>query len=435
MQTTVLRTAARVTCLLLIASLGCSSELDAERQKAEIERQKAEVAKTLADARQKDVASGKTSQVEFVAPSLTDDQIREGWISLFDGKSLFGWTRPEGTNWRVEDGAIVADAGAQSLLLTPFELDDFEVRCKFHLSKGGNSGLFLRTAANAKDPSKDTYELNICDSHPSHKTGSLVGRFVAENVPACEEAWHEFRVICEGPRIQVWLDEKQIVDFTDTSENIRLSGFFGLQKNQGRAAYKDVYLRPLKFRPLLRSEDTRGWEVVPGSKSRFELRDGLMHVANGPGFLQTTETFADFALKVEVRINGDSLNSGVFFRALPGTEEAPSHGYEMQLHNGTKNGDRTQPADSGTGAIFRRVPARYVVANDKEFFTAVLIAQKDRFASWVNGYQVVNWQDTRADNENPREGRKLGAGHLSLQGHDPTTDLDFRRVDVHEFKN
>lgn len=432
---TVLRTAARITCLLLIASLGCSSELDAERQKAEIERQKAEVAKTLADARQKDVASGKTSQVEFVAPGLTDDQIREGWISLFDGKSLFGWTRPEGTNWRVEDGAIVADAGAQSLLLTPFELDDFEVRCKFHLSKGGNSGLFLRTAANAKDPSKDTYELNICDSHPSHKTGSLVGRFVAENVPACEEAWHEFRVICEGPRIQVWLDEKQIVDFTDTSENIRLSGFFGLQKNQGRAAYKDVYLRPLKFRPLLRSEDTRGWEVVPGSKTRFELRDGLMHVANGPGFLQTTETFADFALKVEVRINGDSLNSGVFFRALPGTVEAPSHGYEMQLHNGTKNGDRTQPADSGTGAIFRRVPARYVVANDKEFFTAVLIAQKDRFASWVNGYQVVNWQDTRADNENPREGRKLGAGHLSLQGHDPTTDLDFRRVDVHEFKN
>ena len=160
-----------------------------------------------------------------------------------------------------------------------------------------------------------------------------------------------------------------------------------------------------------------------------------MDVADGPGFLQTTETFADFALKVDVRINGDGLNSGVFFRALPGTEEAPSHGYEMQLHNGTKNGDRTQPADSGTGAIFRRVPARYVVANDKEFFTAVLIAQKDRFASWVNGYQVVNWQDTRPDNENPREGRKLGAGHLSLQGHDPTTDLDFRSVDVHEFKN
>jgi hypothetical protein len=427
-----LRSAAIVAFLPVLVSLGCGAAAEAERQHAAALEA---AAKALAETKAKDATATKTPPVEFVPSGLTNDQIREGWISLFDGKSLFGWTVPEGTNWRVEDEAIVADEGAQSLLLTPYELDDFELRCKFHLSKGGNSGLFLRTAANAKDPSKDTYELNICDSHPSHKTGSLVGRFVAENVPACEEAWHEFRVVCEGPRIQVWLDEKQIVDFTDMSENIRLSGFFGLQKNQGRAAYKDVYVRPLKFRPLLRKEDTLGWEVVPGSKSRFELRDGLMHVADGPGFLQTTETFADFALKVDVRINGDGLNSGVFFRALPGTEEAPSHGYEMQLHNGTKNGDRTQPADSGTGAIFRRVPARYVVANDKEFFTAVLIAQKDRFASWVNGYQVVNWQDTRADNENPREGRKLGAGHLSLQGHDPTTDLDFRSVDVHEFKN
>lgn len=63
----------------------------------------------------------------------------------------------------------------------------------------------------------------------------------------------------------------------------------------------------------------------------------------------------------------------------------------------------------------------------------MLIAQGDRFASWVNGYQVVNWQDTRKPSDNPREGRRLEAGHLSLQGHDQTTDLDFRSVDVHEF--
>jgi hypothetical protein len=79
------------------------------------------------------------------------------------------------------------------------------------------------------------------------------------------------------------------------------------------------------------------------------------------------------------------------------------------------------------------VAARYVPANDREFLTAVLIAQGDRFASWVNGYQVVNWQDTREPNANPRQGKRLEAGHLSLQGHDPTTDLDFKSVDVHTF--
>jgi hypothetical protein len=380
-----------------------------------------------------DRAAATVQAVEFIAPPLTSDEIKQGWISLFDGKSLFGWDVPTVSNWHVEGDAIVVDSGEKSLLLTPYDLDDFELRCDFHLSAGGNSGLFLRTALNAANPATDTYELNICDSHPTHRTGSLVARHIAENVPAVEGAWHSFRVLCEGPRIQVWLDGQPIVDFTDTSEAVRLTGRLGLQMNQGRAAYRNVCVRPLKFRPLLNGQDITGWRAVPGSKSEFAVKDGLLHASNGPGFLETEETFSDFAMKVEARINGDGLNSGVFFRAQTGTEAAPSHGYEMQLHNGIKDGDRSKPADSGTGAIFRRVAARCVPANDREFLTAVLIAQGDRFASWVNGYQVVNWQDTREPNPNPRAGKRLEAGHLSLQGHDPTTDLDFKAVDVHIF--
>lgn len=387
----------------------------------------------IAESPESDSPASKTEAVEFIAPPLSADEIKEGWISLFDGKSLFGWDVPTISNWHVEGDAIVVDSGEKSLLLTPFDLDDFELRCDFHLSAGGNSGLFLRTALNAANPATDTYELNICDGHPTHKTGSLVARHVAENVPAVEDAWHSFRVLCEGPRIQVWLDGQQIVDFTDTSEAVRLTGRLGLQMNQGRAAYRNVCIRPLKFRPLLNGQDITGWRTVPGSKSEFAVKDGLLHVSNGPGFLETVETFSNFAMMVEARVNGDSLNSGVFFRAQPGTEAAPSHGYEMQLHNGIKDGDRSKPADSGTGAIFRRVAARYVPANDREFLTAVLIAQDDRFASWVNGYQVVNWQDTREPDPNPRAGKRLEAGHLSLQGHDPTTDLDFKAVNVHVF--
>ena len=387
----------------------------------------------IAESPTSDSGALTTAAVEYVAAPLSLDEIKEGWISLFDGKSLFGWDVSTISNWHVEDDTIVVDSGEKSLLLTPYDLDDFELRCDFHLSAGGNIVLFLRTALNAANPATDTYELNICDSHPTHKTGSLVARHIAENVPAVEGAWHNFRVLCDGPRIQVWLDGQQIVDFTDTSEAVRLTGRLGLQMNQGRAAYRNVCIRPLKFRPLLNGQDTTGWRTVPGSKSEFAVKDGLLQVSNGPGFLETEETFSDFAMKVEARINGDGLNSGVFFRAQPGMEATPSLGYEMQLHNGIKEGDRLRPADAGTGAIFRRVAARYVPANDREFLTAVLIAQGDRFASWVNGYQVVNWQDTREPNPNARAGKRLEAGHLSLQGHDPTTDLDFKAVDVHTF--
>jgi hypothetical protein len=378
-------------------------------------------------------ATGTVDSPEFVEPPLTDVEIAEGWISLFDQRSLFGWQVPATSNWRVEGGEIVVDAGEKSLLLTPFQLDDFELRCDFHLSPGGNSGIFLRTADQAADPARDTYELNICDSHPTHGTGSLVGRVVAEDVPAVEGAWHSFRVLCEGLRIQVWLDGRQILDFTDKPETARRTGRLGLQMNQGRAAYRNVCVRPLRFRSLLSGSDLSGWRVVPGSKAQFAVKDGVVHVSGGAGFLESEGQYDNFVLKVSARLNKPGLNSGVFFRAMSGTEKAPSNGYELQLHNGIEGGDRSRPADSGTGAIFRRAAARYVVADDGDFLTAVLIADGDRFCSWVNGYQVVDWRDERSENENPRQGRRLQRGHFSLQGHDPGTDVDFRAVEVHEF--
>ena len=53
-------------------------------------------------------------------------------------------------------------------------------------------------------------------------------------------------------------------------------------------------------------------------------------------------------------------------------------------------------------------------------------------AVWVNGLQVTDWKDDRPDDPNPRRGRRLEPGHISLQGHDPTTNLDFRAIRVSE---
>ncbi|MEO1978926.1 MAG: family 16 glycoside hydrolase, partial [Fuerstiella sp.] len=228
------------------------------------------------------------------------------------------------------------------------------------------------------------------------------------------------------------LDGQKIVDFTDESDAPRSVGRIGLQMNAGRIAFRNIFLRPLQGQALFNGTDLAGLREVPGSKSTFEVEEGAIHVTNGPGFLETEDSFDDFILHVEARVNGEALNSGVFFRAMAGTEKAPSHGYEMQIQNGYNDGDRTKPADSGSGAIFRRAAARYVVANDNEWMVETLIAQGDRFATFVNGYQVVNWQDGRKPDENPRRGQRLKAGHISLQGHDPTTNLDFRALRIHE---
>jgi hypothetical protein len=53
-------------------------------------------------------------------------------------------------------------------------------------------------------------------------------------------------------------------------------------------------------------------------------------------------------------------------------------------------------------------------------------------ATWVNGYQVSDWTDTRPANDNPRQGLRLAPGTISIQGHDPTTDLLFRNLRLAE---
>lgn len=424
----VVRSALVAVCSAMLYCAGCSASSEGTATEPASQTQ---ISGDSAVSESSQPDSANASKFEFVPPALSEEELRGGWVSLFDGTSLFGWIVPPESNWHIEDGCIVADSGDKSLLMTPFRFADFEFRCDFHLSKGGNSGVFLRCAENVANPATDTYELNICDTHATHGTGSLVGRVAVPNVPAVEGAWHSFRVVCEDARIQVWLDDNSILDFQDESDNVRRDGTIGLQMNSGRIAFRNVFLRPLNGRELFDGQSTSGWSLVPGSKSRFEVIDGAIHVEDGPGFLETNEQFADFILHVEPRTNGDALNSGVFFRAEKGTKEAPSNGYEMQIQNGFKNDDRTQPADFGSGAVFRRVAARYVVADDHKWFTQTLIAQGDRIATWVNGYQVVDWQDTRPDHENPRKGRRLQAGHISLQGHDPTTSLDFRAIRIH----
>jgi hypothetical protein len=73
-----------------------------------------------------------------------------------------------------------------------------------------------------------------------------------------------------------------------------------------------------------------------------------------------------------------------------------------------------------------------VVSNDRQWFTKTIIAHGRHVAVWVNGYQVSDWTDPRPEHDNPRQGFRGQAGVISLQGHDPTTDLSFRNLRIVE---
>jgi hypothetical protein len=206
------------------------------------------------------------------------------------------------------------------------------------------------------------------------------------------------------------------------------------------------------LKSLFNGKDLTGWKEFPGRKSKFSVtKEGWLHISNGPGDLQTEGQWDNFILQIDCFTNGPRLNSGVFFRCLPNEYQ---QGYEAQIHNafndekpkdytideydpktGKQTGKRTVrlPAqDYGTGGIYRRFPARKQAAKDQEWFTMTVAAHGRHIATWVNGIQVVDWTDNRSRENNARKGCRLEKGAISLQGHDPTTDLSFRNIRIGE---
>ncbi|MBA4032920.1 MAG: DUF1080 domain-containing protein [Planctomyces sp.] len=360
---------------------------------------------------------------------LSPDEIEAGWIKLFDGHTLFGWQPNSEAKWTVANGEILIPDGPKGLLCTTTRFANYDLRCDVWIEAESNSGIFLRTVLNPKNPAVDCYELNICDNHPAGFTsGSLVARAKPTKTIATAGAWHTYEATVNGSSLTVKLDGELIASYTDDTPSPLKTGFIGLQQNGGPARFRSIYLKPLGLEPLWNGKDLTGWRVVPGSAGTFAVEGDYLHVEGGRGFLETEKTAGDFVFQFTARTLDKNLNGGIFFRAMEGTEKTPSHGYEYQIHNGIKNGDRNQPLDHGTGAIFRRVSARRVVANDNEWLTGTLIADGPHFSTWVNGIQMVDWTDDRAPNLNPREGQRLEPGHFSLQGHDPGTKFDYKSI-------
>ena len=364
---------------------------------------------------------------------LSEQELLDGWIALFDGQTLCGWKPQSATAWHATEGELVcAGTGRPGLLLSSTRFRNYEFRGEVWLASGGNSGIFLRTVAHPQSPTAGCLEWNFCDTHATYPTGSLVGRRRADKRTKVEDGWHRFRVTLDGTRFVGQIDDATVLTFDDPEVAATGGGFIGLQSNGGEVRFRKLILKPLSLNNSFDRHD-ENWHVVDGSQATFDWNKSELTL-KGQGYLASNAEFQDFIVQGNVRLNARDVNSGLFFRAMPPTSANPANGYEMQLQSTVANNDRTRPADYGSGfgagAIFRRQPARYVNCSDEKWFAMTLIADGNHFTSWINGLQVTDFVDERPVKENSREGRRDQAGFLLLQGHDPKTDVSFKNVRV-----
>jgi hypothetical protein len=367
-----------------------------------------------------------------IPAGLTQNQALDGWLALFDGKTNFGWTAVNLKHWELNssDGSISnAVSPVPRMLRTTAQFDDYELEVEFKPAAKSRGRVFLRTSPAPKNLAADCYSIQIGDLKTGLTQGSLVDRAVSSlNEPFVKDEWHRLKATAIGANFSISINGQKVVSYSDPKPLGR--GYIGIQVDAGQMAFRNIRLRPRRQSPLLNGKDLTGWNTQKSLDSDFKITaDGNLSVINGRGQLESNRKFADFTLSFQCKTNAANLNSGLFFRCIPGDL---MNGYECQIQNGIQDGDPTNPTDCGTGGIFRRANARRVNARDQEWFAITLVATGPRISVWVNGLQVTDWVDRRKPAENPRRGYRATAGTLAIQGHDPTTDLLFRELKAKE---
>ncbi len=181
-------------------------------------------------------APAATARVQTASPSA------EGWVSLFNGKDLTGWKQINGTaKYHVEDGCIVGTTvkgSPNSFLCTEKNYSDFEFECEVKCDPRLNSGIQIRSESKKeyKDGRVHGYQVEIADSanaghvYDEARRARFLDLTEADKTkkggPYKAGEWNKYRILCVGPRIQTWINDTKVADFTDT---MTATGFIGLQ--------------------------------------------------------------------------------------------------------------------------------------------------------------------------------------------------------------
>jgi len=183
--------------------------------------------------------------------------------SLFDGKSFDGWEGDTGKTWKIEDGMITAGSldvlvPRNEFLCTKKAYENFELKVKFKLvgdEVKANAGIQFRTKRIPNHHEVSGYQADVGQDY----WGALYDESRRKKVLVKPEKevvskiikpgdWNEYVIRCEGPRVRLWLNGTQTVDYTEKEEGIDRSGIIALQIHGGakaRVYYKDVRIEEL----------------------------------------------------------------------------------------------------------------------------------------------------------------------------------------------
>ncbi len=238
----------------------------------------------------------------------------DGWISLFDGKTLNGWKASENkSTFSVRDGMIVAQGPRSHLYYAgPVEnanFRDFEFKADVMTKPGANSGMYFHTEYRETGWPRKGYEVQVNNTHSDwRKTGSLYGIKDIRESPAKDNEWFTQHIIVDGRQVTVIVNGRTVLEYIVAEETGAGGRGRGLSNGtfalQGHDPDSTVYYKNIMVRPLPRPD--------------FPMVDYHVHLKGGLTLEEAIENAAARGVKF-----GIAENCGLGFRVTDDEKLSP----------------------------------------------------------------------------------------------------------------
>ncbi len=413
--------------------------------------------------------------------SCVTAQPEPGFVSLFDGKTLSGWTPKEGSGYGVTNGVIFCGKGRGGNLLTDQEFADFILRFEFKLEDGSNNGLGIR-APRSGDAAFLGMEIQILEDvaadrgkwgklRPEQYHGSIYGVVAAKRgalKPPGE--WNTEEITAQGRHIKVVVNGKTIVDanLNDVTDPEIIRQHPGLFRERGHIGFlghgdylefRNIRIKELPspekdntapegFTALFNGKNLDGWkgllkgpndnpikraaltpeqraeaqkEADEDMRAHWKVENGEF-VFDGKGrSLCTARDYANFELLVDWKIT-EHGDSGIYLRGSPQVSIWDPHTQP------TKHG-----SEVGSGAFYnnQKQPNKPLKVADKPIgqwnrFRIVMVGERAHI--FLKGELVT--RDTILENYWDRSQPIFPTGQIELQNHGDA--LWFKNIYIRE---
>jgi hypothetical protein len=272
----------------------------------------------------------------------------DGFVPLFDGKTLAGWHNPfEWGQATVEDGEVRLTADKKFFLVTDKKYGDFILDAEVMLPPEGksNSGIQVRSHEEKNRVFGTQAE---CDPSDRAWTGGLYdegrrmwlwpregeqGKTKLVKAPLGE--WIKYHLECVGDHLVFSINGQQTVDYRDSLD---VSGVIALQHHGEKGQtyrFRNIRIKDMgtsTWKPLFDGKSLDGWTALPGGK--WGVKDGVIlgtseHTDPRHGILISNEKYKDFTIRMKYK--SVAGNSGFYFRVDKSGDAVTVHGFQAEI--------------------------------------------------------------------------------------------------------